>query len=190
MDKLIIILIFIGIYVYAVLRYIIFGVTSWDQIPLFITNKALSFSGLLYFALSPIVKYFTKRKDVKIYYLTGFIFICLHVIISLILLNKINYGKFYNESGTFKLDSGISMLAGTVAFIFLLYTNVVKKDSSIITNKLLYSILSILPLVHLFFMGYKGWFSYDSWPGGMPPITLLSFILYTLGLIFKNVKKL
>jgi hypothetical protein len=36
---------------------------------------------------------------------------------------------------------------------------------------------SALVACHLFIMGYDGWLQVQKWNGGLPPITLLSFLL-------------
>lgn len=113
MDRITVILIFSFAFIYAALRYIVFSTVSWDQLPLFITNKALSFSGLILLTISPILKYYRKEEN-NILRFAGFLFICLHSVISVILLNKVYFLKYFNESGIFRFDSGISMLAGLI----------------------------------------------------------------------------
>jgi hypothetical protein len=39
----------------------------------------------------------------------------------------------------------------------------------------------VLTGVHLFFMGYKGWLNPGGWHGGMPPISLVAFIVFAAG---------
>ena len=40
----------------------------------------------------------------------------------------------------------------------------------------------LLNIGHVTFMGYQGWFKPDTWHGGMPPITLLAFLLAIVAL--------
>ena len=40
---------------------------------------------------------------------------------------------------------------------------------------------SALVAGHLFVMGYDGWLQVQKWNGGLPPITLLSFLLVVAG---------
>ena len=43
--------------------------------------------------------------------------------------------------------------------------------------------LSMFFGLHVFFLGFKGWFTPVEWPGGMPPISLLSFLMAAAGLL-------
>lgn len=182
MERITVFLIFLGTLVYAVLRYIVFGTNSWHQLPLFIANKALSFSGLILLSISPILKYYGKDENNSLRF-AGIIFIILHSVISLILLNKVYFLKFFNESGTFKFDSGISILAGIISLFSLLFFYFDKNGFGKNNNKLFYYLLLILPLIHIFLIGYGSWLSFSLWPGGMPPITIISFSIYAAGLI-------
>ncbi len=188
MERITVIIIFTGALLYAIFRYIIFGNVAWDQLPLFITNKALSFSGLILLIISPILKHYGKKEN-NIFRSAGFIFICLHSVISVILLNKFYFLKFFNESGTFRFDSGISMIAGIISLISLLFVYFEKTGFGKNNNKLFYFILLILPLIHIFLIGYGSWLSFSSWPGGMPPITMISFLIYAAVLVINLIRK-
>ena len=41
---------------------------------------------------------------------------------------------------------------------------------------------------HTFVMGYKGWFDLSTWPGSMPPITMLGFLAALSALVVKSVR--
>jgi hypothetical protein len=41
----------------------------------------------------------------------------------------------------------------------------------------------VLGGLHLFFMGYQGWLKPASWHGGLPPISLVAFTIFTLGYV-------
>ncbi len=41
----------------------------------------------------------------------------------------------------------------------------------------------ILGAVHVFFMGYAGWMTPQDWPGYMPPITIISFVVAIVFLV-------
>jgi len=171
----------------------VYGNIPWDQLPLFILNKVLSFSGLLLLTLNLTVRFFPYLKNSKqTLGIIGFIFIFIHILLSLILMSPVNYSKLYSDSGSFSAFGGISLTSGAIAFTFLLiyifYENN-KPFQTIFQKRGITAISSLLPLIHLSFLGFSGWITPQKWQGGMPPITLLSFIFYLIGYLILIIKK-
>lgn len=186
--------------VYAVLRYHIFGGVPWKDFPFFIMNKIFSMAAFILFVINftagPLKNMYSKvpesllkaRKPIG---MTAFLIALIHVLMSFLLFNQNIYGKFFLENGTMTFLTGLSMLFGVLAFVFLWGYNLsfqtkLSQDSkfiSVITSRkfLIYALLT--GLFHLFFMGYKGWINPDGWHGGMPPISLVCFSLGAIGYI-------
>jgi len=99
------------------------------------------------------------------------------------------YAKFFDETGILTLDAGLSMLGGLLAFIFLWIYNVsfssnFRQDKDLInfiTSRKVLLIAMFLAGSHIFFMGYKGWLDPSEWLAGMPPISLVTFTVFTIG---------
>lgn len=185
---------------YAVLRYNIFGGVPWKDLPLFILNKGVSLASLILltfnFSLSPLKnlgisisdKLLSARKSLGV---TGFAFAFMHLIMSISILNPVYYLVFFIEEGSLTLRGGLCLLGGVLSFILLWvyyksFKQMVKKDNKInamITSKT--SILYILFFlgIHLFFLGYTGWTTVELWPGGLPPISLISFLIFLIGFL-------
>ena len=192
------VLIFSG--AYTICRYHIFGGVPWKDFPFYIMNKIMSMSAFILlsinFTLGPLKNIYDKvpeswlnaRKNVGI---SAFLIALIHILMSFLLFNPGVYGKFFMENGTMTLFTGISMLAGVLAFVFLWGYNlsfqaVISQDSKIISyltsrKFLLWALL--IALIHLFFMDFKGWLNPSEWYGGMPPISLITFTLGTIGYI-------
>ena len=189
----IIIIVLILTSLYAILRYNVFGNTPWNQLPLYILNKILSFSGLLLITLNLSAKLLPRLKNSKqTLGIIGFILIFIHILLSLILSSPLNYSKLYTDSGLFSAFGGISLSSGAIAFTFLLIYIFYEKSKTIqniFQNHRITAIQSLLPLIHLFFLGCSGWITPQKWQGGMPPITLISFILYSVGLLIATAKR-
>jgi len=184
---------------YTIVRYHIFGSVPWKELPFFIMNKAVSLNGIilliLTFTIGPLNNLGVKMsenwlKAKKPLGITGFIFIFIHIIMSFLLFTPAYYGKFFTGNGTLTLNAGLSMLTGTFAFIVLWFYNLnfykLEKNQDIIrTIKSKGFLLLVMPLtaLHLFFMGYKGWLNPAGWNGGIPPISLIAFIFFTIGYI-------
>jgi len=44
-------------------------------------------------------------------------------------------------------------------------------------------------MLHVAIMGYSNWFKVDTWPGYLPPITLIGFVIAAIPLYFKYLKR-
>ena len=117
-------------------------------------------------------------------WITMFVLIIFHVLLSMVILGPEYYGKFYN-SDKLNLVGGLSLLFGILAFlgfsikgIFLLNT---KFDKPFLLNSAstvrLKSLNFLFLGVHLFSMGISGWLMPTKWPGYLLPISLIAFLL-------------
>ena len=189
---------------YTILRYHIVGSTSWSQFPVYILNKGLSLTGFVLlainFSLGPLnniesginERWLSIRPALGV---SSFLLIFTHLFLSLILFNPANYQKFFLENGSLTTNGGLSMLAGVIAFITLwIYTisfqTFLKEDKAFITfitSRKVTLIAMVFTAAHFFFMGYQGWITPQNWPGGLPPITLISFIIFLIAFIINLV---
>ncbi len=188
---------------YAIIRYNVFKGVEWNHLPLYIVNKSVAFAGLILIALSYLIgKYFggpagtePVRAKAKFLGLAGFSMITLHVLMAMVLLSPANYAKFFATSGKLNLSGELTFLFGVLAYGCLLYP-------AITTLPYMYDALGMerwltaqhmgywtlgLAGGHTFAMGFKGWLDVSTWPGSMPPITLLGFLVAISALVGKLV---
>ena len=151
---------------YSVIRYNIIGHVPITEIPLFIMNKAISFSMVIIFAFSArsyfkgaIQEFINSMSIIK-----GFALI--HILISISLLSQQYYPKFFTND-KLSLFGNLTIFFGIISVVYILNKSVKIK------NWLFFLMITL----HLFFMGIKGWLLVDKWPGLMPPISLISFII-------------
>jgi hypothetical protein len=183
---------------YAILRYHILGPVSWSEFPFFILNKGISLAAILLlvlnFSLGPLKNiglpvpgsWLSARKSLG---MTGFLLVLIHALMSFMLFSPAIYGKLFDADGSLTLFSGLSMLGGVLSFVVLWGYNLsfqthLRDDKAFIqfiTSRtfLLYAML--LSAVHLFFMGFEGWLSPAGWHGGLPPISLVAFVVFAIG---------
>jgi hypothetical protein len=184
-------------FAYAIFRYHIFGPVPWKDLAFFTFNKGLSLSAFVLlainFSLGPLKNLGLKlsenvlltRKTVG---MTGFLMVVIHVFMSFLLFTKDTYGKFYQDDNSLTLLAGLSMLGGVLSFVVLWAYNLsfqtfLREDKSFITfitSRNFYLFAMLLTAAHLFFMGYKGWMTPGHWHGGLPPISLVSFVLFII----------
>lgn len=183
---------------YAILRYHIVGEVPWKDLPFYVLNKGVALAAIILLTLSFSVgplkvmgihmgeKWLDSRKDMGI---TGFVFTFVHIFMSISILNPNYYTVFFTDDGTLTLRGGLSLFAGIISFVLLWVYNISFKSVSsqagkinsaiIYRNFLVYGML--FSGVHLFFMGYSGWTTFYKWQGGLPPISLISFIVFAFG---------
>ncbi|MFO0634752.1 MAG: hypothetical protein U0168_18060 [Nannocystaceae bacterium] len=166
---------------YAVLRYNVFRGDSWEQLPVFIVNKAISVGSLGMLGASRVVADKARRKRLG---LAAFMLAALHVLLSLMVMNPSYIDKMYLPSGRMSWSAELSMLTGAVAtslLMWLAYSTTLRPlDSQQHATSLVPGMARgtlVLVAAHVLYMGYGAWFTPASWPGAMPPITLLSFAL-------------
>jgi hypothetical protein len=179
---------------YAVLRYHIMGPVPWKDFPFYIMNKAIALCAFIVlsfcFSINPVQKLgitisencLNARRPLGA--LGGFLMF-IHALMSFLLFNKANYAKFFEQNGSLTLFAGISMFGGVLLFSFLfvysLSFSVFLKNESLLSSffksRVFLFFLMVFSLLHLFFMGINGWIRVDHWHGGLPPISLIGFIL-------------
>lgn len=196
--------IFVVAFAYAILRYNVLKGIAWEHLPLFISNKAISLSAVLFIALSymlgPLARFWPKmivpllglRRFLG---LLGFSLAALHGSLSLLIFTPAYYPKFFAEDGTLNLVGELSMLFGIIAFlVFVLvaYTAIPSVAPSLTpqrwsaVQRLGYLGL-ILVLLHVVTMGFQGWMQPGTWPGKLLPISLIASIVIALTLLLRIV---
>ncbi len=170
---------------YACTRYVILGPVSATQIPLFIINKAISLSGLVFIVLSFVGKGDSLHK--KLLGETGFLFTLSHIVISILLINETYFEKFF-KAGEYNLTGGLSLLFGVMAFAMLLvisrsfaadlYPFLTQRNRYLLKTSIL-----LLIALHVAIMGWEVWIAPHNWYGYFPPITLISFLIAFTGII-------
>lgn len=185
---------------YAILRYHVLGPTPWKDLSLYTLNKGIALSAFIIlifsFSFGPLnnlrirvpQNYLNARKVLG---MTGFLLSLIHILTSFILFNPAIYAKFFLPDGTLTLNAGLSMLGGVLSFVILWAYNLSfqtflredKKFIRFITSRKFLLAAMLSSLVHLFFMGYKGWIAPAQWHGGLPPVSLIAFIFFLFGYV-------
>tara|TARA_R110002167_G_scaffold49412_20_gene144764 strand:- start:1997 stop:2647 length:651 start_codon:yes stop_codon:yes gene_type:complete len=185
---------------YAVLRYNIAGEVRWKDLPVFVMNKGISLGSLvlltLCFTLARLKKLGLPVSDGlletrKTLGIVGLMYAFAHFILSSAILNASYFDLFYESNGTFTLRGGLCILGGVFALVLLWiyyysFKEHLKQNYRLIANltsnkiKLL---VFFFTSCHLFFLGFSRWTDFDLWQAGLPPISLISFIIVFLGFV-------
>lgn len=178
-----------GTLIYATIRYITFGPFGFNDIPLFILNKSVSWSSVILILLSM----WQKSEYRKHYFLHIRLLLVIHAGISLILIAPEVYPKFF-QNRSISLSGGLAILAGILsftAFFFKFFIPHPKPDEPVsLPTKFQISVTAlVLFLLHTAFIGASGWFTPENWNGAMPPITLLAFLAGLIALILTLLRR-
>lgn len=188
---------------YAVIRYHFAGDVAWRHFPLFILNKATSLAAVIFVACSYLIGKIIRWHDhdkalrlvvIKFCGLTGFFLAAVHAMFSLALLSPAYYGKYFDEVGRLNLEGELAMSAGVLALLFLLspaVTTLPMMPKAIGGRRWKRSqragyVALALVVVHLFFLGIKGWLAPGDWHGGIPPVSLVAVVAALVPLLVKR----
>lgn len=175
---------------YATIRYVVFGPWNAGHIPLYVLNKAISWSALwlvaLALALGPLARIaprrFARHLWRRRYFgIMGFLLASLHVMMSLPILNYGYYRQFFRQAFELTALAEFSMAMGALAWFLLLAPLAgslpgAREQMSARYWQLLQKIGVwglLLGGLHVSY-GVPGWLTPSAWYGGLPPITLWS----------------
>ncbi len=184
---------------YAVLRYNVLGGVDWAQLPLYVTNKALSVAAVVLIVSSYFVAKSSRGSEgvrehrrplVRFLGVSGFALAFLHSIMSLALLSPHYFAPFFGD-GRMNLKGEASVLFGVLALFWLGFPALgsllqMQPEARIRRRNPTWdaSTLALLcVLVHVLVIGSRGWMAPSTWPGSMPPLTMIAFVVALLPLL-------
>jgi hypothetical protein len=165
----------LGSALYATVRYNIFKGVPWDDWPLYTLNKVFALSSLFLLLFSVISKRSAKGySNIRDLYMAS-VFAAMHVMLSFVLLSPVYYEKFFLE-GELTASAGLSMLLGAVATVAIVVDLTIHGNRNTKERIRYLGLLAFMIGLHALLQGFEGWFAPLTWPGMMPPITLISFL--------------
>ena len=189
---------------YAILRYHIAGDVSWSHFPLFILNKATSLAAVIFVACSYLVGRVLRWHNdnprlklvvIKFCGLMGFSLALIHAFFSVCLLRPSYFAKFFEADGRLTVECELGMATGVVALWALAIPAITtlpmmpKALGGIRwkrTQRMGYLCL-LMVVGHMIFLGAKGWLVPDTWPSGLPPISMLAVTAAAIPIVVKFV---
>lgn len=159
-------------FTYALVRYVVFGDTGAAQIPLYVSNKALAAGSVVFLLLAAFTWVRRDRAGSKYWGRWTLHTAAIHAIISTFLLASAYYPALF-QGDRLSWTGELSLLAA-VGGLYCYLT--IGRLSEGLKSRTAF-VASAFVAAHLAFYGAAGWFDTASWPGGLPPITLLSFLI-------------
>ncbi|MFO0747250.1 MAG: hypothetical protein U1F43_16525 [Myxococcota bacterium] len=157
---------------YPVVRYHVFGAVPWKDLPLFVFDKAVCLYAVLALVATAWFRARRAPERVSAWRRTLLAATVLHVVLSLCLMGPAYFGKLYGADGRLTLAAGLGMLAGVMA-LAAWWGGPIRR---LVDRRRTLAVGALLVAVHVAGIGLGGWLDPATWPGAMPPITLISAI--------------
>ena len=174
---------------YATLRYNICQGVPWADWATWTLNKAFAIGSLALLLVAVIRRRSNPNASYAKVLSTSVGMAALHVVLSLMLMTPDYYAKFFTD-GKLTGSAGWSMFFGVIAAVIMtrrgrgadrkpmLEKPLAHESESGMTKGLwMVVVVAVLVAIHTLLQGWSGWFDWGKWPGGLPPITLISFVL-------------
>jgi len=163
---------------YAIVRYHVFGPHVAAQIPSYLLNKGASFAAVFYLLFSAHARFTNDLSGARYWGKASLVLAALHVFLSFPLWSFGYYDSFFmtpdfKYTDMMNMKGEIALLTGAVASV--VYLMISSRRPRAIT--FLMTIAVTMVCMHVGVMGVMGWFTPEKWHGGLPPITLLSFLV-------------
>jgi hypothetical protein len=159
---------------YAALRYVVFGDVPASDLPLFVANKAIAVASAALLALAAVQARRRSQPLGDVPHLrsaTALAF--LHVFATLALLRAPYDAKLLDATGRYSWAGSLALLAGAITAALLRPARHAPRAALA---------LCVALIVHTAALGGASWWSPSGWPGGLPPLTLLSALIGLLAL--------
>ena len=176
---------------YAVLRYHIAGDVPWNQLPLYILNKATALAAVVFVACSyligRVIRWHNDDPQLKLVVikfcgLMGFSLAFIHGFMAICLLTPAYFGKYFLENGRLNIEGGVGMTVGVIALWALsipAITTLPMMPKALggirwkRTQRMGYFCLTMV-MVHMIALGLRGWLTPSQWTAGLPPISMIA----------------
>jgi hypothetical protein len=171
---------------YSIIRYNICGPVSPENIPVFILNKSISFAATACLFPCSLNAFKANAEKVRQWGRASYYLALAHVLLSLPIYTPEYFAKLFNGR-MMNIWGEMMILAGVLCF--LAYWQIPKAFH--ILNRLhsLHLYASALLGAHVFFLGVRGWSDFGGWYGGMPPISMITFMLAALSFLYFSLAK-
>ena len=166
---------------YTTLRYSVFKGVAWADWPSYVLNKSLALAALTLVMIEVFRRRRACGRDPHLLRAAG-LFAIIHILLSLALLSPAYYESLYSQ-GRLTALAGTALALGAVAAAALLPGKPRGRTMHPRTTSYRLGILGFVMGGHAALQGFAGWFTPQKWPGMMPPITLIAFLMGVAALV-------
>lgn len=162
---------------YAVLRYVVLGDVELAQVPVYILNKALAVASVLFLLYAGIDHRCGLPADSRRWGRASLQAALVHVLLSLAILGPEYFPELHGGDGKLNFVGGSVIAFGVAAswLSVLLTRNRLVRLPAVRRRVITASGLCLLGHLIPMAMAGNSWFAIGQWPGGLPPMAMLSF---------------
>ncbi len=160
---------------YATIRYNVFKHVPWADWPGYVVNKALALAGLALIGLS-VLRMIRSGRTIRRFMVWAGGMTLAHVLLSVALLKTDYFAKLFAD-GKLTFLAGWSMLLGAGAYALLEIGARRSRQWDTAARLEVLALVALLTGLHAALPSVASWFQPAIWPGGLPPITLISFVI-------------
>ena len=165
---------------YATLRYNVLKGVPWSDWPVFVLNKALALSSLLLLVLWAVRARRGRGTPQAVLLAAASRMALAHIGLSLVVLTPVYFPAFFLD-GRLTWQAGTAVALGVAAASGLAAG--ARHAGAHASRLLALGLVAFGAGAHAALYGYSSWLTPSSWPGYLPPITLVSFAAGLIGLL-------
>jgi hypothetical protein len=165
-----------GSTMYASARYQVFNNVPWTDWPIYTLNKAFGLSALVLLVVAVARRRWRPGLPIGATMLAAGVLFGIHVLVSLALLSPAYFPKFF-AGGKLSALAGTALVLGAIATALLAAGAKARALETADQKARGLASLAFAVGAHGALPGVASWLEPSAWPGLMPPITLLSFVL-------------
>lgn len=162
--------------VYATVRYNVFKGVAWSDWPHYTGSKILALASLILIAVAVARLAARQARPIRRLMAVASGLAIAHALVSLGLLDP-GYYESYFAGDRLTLTGGGSVMLGALAVALLQWGKGRRGSSTPDAAVKPLALLAFLSGLHAALPATANWFAPEKWPGGMPPITLISFLI-------------
>jgi hypothetical protein len=166
---------------YATVRYNVFKGVPWADWPHFVGNKIVALASLVLIAIAVARLVSPRPRRIRRLMAVGSGLALIHTLASLALFQPLYFDKWF-VGDKLSLAAGVSLMLGAAALAILNWGKGKRGALAQRDAVLPLGAIAFLSGVHAGLPAVASWFDPASWPGHLPPITLISFLAGTAAL--------
>lgn len=167
---------------YATVRYNVCKGVEWSEWPHYIGNKVLAIAALVLVTLSVLRLASRSRRPIRHLMAAASALAVAHSFVSIAMLGLTYFDKFF-AGGKLTVWAGTSLMLASLAVALLQWGKGRKGSAAPAVAIVPLAAIAFVSGLHAALPSVSSWFNPSAWPGAMPPITLVSFVVGTLALI-------
>ncbi len=165
---------------YTIIRYVIFGHVSPNYMPVYLLNKSVSKASVVLLFCTALSHTKDQLGKIKFLGTASLLSAYIHILFSFAILSSAYYPKFFDME-KLNLSGKVTILFGVLAA--LLFWSIRSVRSAFMVRRKFQLLSGLFVAAHLVTIGFIGWLKVEKWPGGLPPISLLSFVFAIISLV-------